>query len=163
MSACPPHPECGCECDRGGHTRGQCSNVHSGHGWGLNSEQQAKLGKGAQKTTEAVAVVEGFKRGLTTNSMETENEAAEWVMRKKGDDLWTVFVAFAVAGDHGLTNSEAASVTELWEYTVDPRRRNLTEAGLVVASDQKRPSPRGRPQTVWVLSDMGRNIAQRVL
>jgi len=53
-------------------------------------------------------------------------------------------------GSSGATASEIAEELDIWRDTVGPRITELRAMAMVVDSGLRRPSPRRRPEIVWV-------------
>jgi transcription initiation factor IIE alpha subunit len=52
-------------------------------------------------------------------------------------------VALRAAGERGLTDHELAALTGLQQTSIGCRRKELRDAGLVAAKDERRPAPSG--------------------
>lgn len=70
-------------------------------------------------------------------------------------------VALLAHDDHpgGLTDFELAELTGRAQTSIGKRRGELTGAGLVTATERRRPSPSGSPAVVWQITDAGRRLA----
>ncbi len=58
------------------------------------------------------------------------------------------------AGTGGLTAIEAAAVTGLDRYSLQPRLSELRRKGLVVDSGKRRRNPSGRQAIVWIAREL---------
>lgn len=54
-----------------------------------------------------------------------------------------------VRGGYGATCGEISSTTMIPRDSLSPRMRTLEQAGLIVATEERRTLPGGRPQIVW--------------
>jgi hypothetical protein len=70
--------------------------------------------------------------------------------------------AHAVHDGSGLTDFELASLTKTSQTSIGKRRKELCEAGLIVGTTERRPSPSGSPSIVWQITPMGAEIARSI-
>lgn len=92
----------------------------------------------------------------------TSHQAAAAVAPRAGTTRARALVALAAAGHRGLTDFELAARTGLGQTSVGVRRKELRDAGLVTATDERRPSPSGTPALVWRITDRGALEARRL-
>ena len=96
--------------------------------------------------------------GLTHRGAgDTERNAASKVNMAPGSDMRLCVDTFIAAGREGLTDFELAELTKQDKNSIAPRRVNLMQAGWVVDSKVRRPSPKGNPSKVWVLTQTARD------
>lgn len=87
---------------------------------------------------------------------DTEYLAAQMMTPKAGTLRERALLAIARADDRGLTDHELADATEVYLYSIAPRRTELVRMGWVEDSGDRRDSPMKRPAVVWVLTAAGR-------
>lgn len=92
----------------------------------------------------------------------TSHQAAAATAPRAGTTRARALVALAAAGHRGLTDFELAARTGLGQTSVGVRRKELRDAGLVEATDERRPSPSGTPALVWRITDPGTVEARRI-
>lgn len=99
------------------------------------------------------------------NWRETSREAARRIVEHAGRLERAYLMALHEAGEAGLIDHEAKRKIKCALTTVQPRRADLNEhadAPLVEPGEHKRDSPTGRPCIAWVLTDLGRETAERL-
>lgn len=74
---------------------------------------------------------------------------AGYAARQRAD----VLAVIAQAGAYGATDAEIQAALGCCPHSVSPRRGELRALGLIADSGVRRPTPRGRPATVWVLME----------
>lgn len=62
----------------------------------------------------------------------------------------------------GLTDFELAELTQVAQTSIGKRRGELAQAGLVVATTDRRPSPSGAPSIVWRITPTGVEFIRRL-
>lgn len=98
----------------------------------------------------------------------TSHEAAASARPRAGTLRADALVALAAAGTAGLTDFELATkVSQLsgrpvGQTSIGVRRKELTTAGYVTATDRRRPSTTGTPAIVWQITDRGALEAHRL-
>lgn len=85
----------------------------------------------------------------------TSGEAARMIATHAATQRAAILALFVKAGTFGATDAEIELATDLRAQSVSPRRGELRTLGLIVDSGQRRPTPRGRPATVWVVTTLG--------
>lgn len=55
----------------------------------------------------------------------------------------------------GLTDFELAALTDTAQTSIGVRRKELVQAGLVIATLERRPSPSGAKSIVWRITSQG--------
>jgi len=96
------------------------------------------------------------------NWRDTSREAARRIAEDASRLQRPYMDALRRAGDAGLTDHEASREIGCALTTIQPRRAELNDlAGppLVVESENRRPSPTGRPCIAWRLSSHGERVA----
>ena len=84
----------------------------------------------------------------------TSHDAAALAGLTAGSLRWRCLEVLA-AGP--LTDFELADQVERQQTSAGKRRGELVAAGLVVATDVKRPAPSGALAIVWAITDLGRD------
>ena len=80
----------------------------------------------------------------------TSRDAAEAIAPRAGTLRHRVLVYLAACGPLGATDEEVQRDLRMAPNTERPRRVELTDAGLVVDSGQRRACRSGRMAVVWV-------------
>lgn len=62
----------------------------------------------------------------------------------------------------GLTDFEAADLVGSQQTSAGVRRKELERAGLIVATNTRRPSPSGKPVIVWRITPLGIATVRRM-
>jgi hypothetical protein len=86
---------------------------------------------------------------------DTEHNAAELVRPRAGTLRLTALEALTEVYPNGLTDQELAQATEVYLYTIAPRRVELVRDGWVTDSGDRRMGERNRPAVVWRLTARG--------
>lgn len=89
---------------------------------------------------------------------ETSHQAAASAASRKATDQALVLRIHA-AHPEGLTDFELADIADRIQASLGVRRGELRNAGLIVNSGVKRPSPSGSPSIVWRISEAGMRAA----
>lgn len=93
----------------------------------------------------------------------TAHEAAVAVTGKTGTQKRAVLLALYAAGEHGLTDYDASVRCGIARpHAAATRRKALERAGLVKDSGRERATDSGRNAAVWVLTDLGRDLASKL-
>jgi len=87
--------------------------------------------------------------------------AARPAAKKAANDRERLLRLFVERGRRGLTDHEGAAELAVLLDTARARRTELRDAGLVIDSGRRRPSPSGHAATVWVVSTASTNAAAR--
>lgn len=90
-----------------------------------------------------------------TDPVTSHRAAAAQTDRKLTAGQRAALHALAVAGSDGLTDFELAERTERKQTSIGVRRGELVKAGLVVATDEVRPSDTQSDALVWRITDLG--------
>lgn len=96
---------------------------------------------------------------VRVNDPDTCREPSEFTM-SKGRAL--ALAAHAVHDGSGLTDFELATLTNTSQTSIGKRRKELVEAGLVIGTTERRPSPSGSPAIVWQITPAGAEWARRI-
>lgn len=80
---------------------------------------------------------------------ETSHQAAASVAPRAKRDRDRVYEALKAAGEDGLSDFELGAIVSLKQTSAGKRRGELRDAGLVVATEMRRPSDTGSPAIVW--------------
>lgn len=97
------------------------------------------------------------------NGSDTEHEAADLMTPKAGTLRERALNAIASAGDAGLTDHELSETTNVYLYSIAPRRGELLRLGWVEDSGTRRLTPGGVHAIVWTLTVRARaQLADRV-
>lgn len=91
---------------------------------------------------------------------DTSHIAAQAALSRKATDQRLVLRIHAANPD-GLTDFELADIAQRAQTSLGVRRGQLRDAGLIVNSGLKRPSPSGSPSIVWKISEAGLRAAER--
>ncbi len=83
---------------------------------------------------------------------DTERVSADLIRPRAGTLRARALTALQAAEPYGLTDDELAEATEVYLYSIAPRRVELTKRGWVMDSGNRRTSSHGRPAVVWVLT-----------
>lgn len=96
-----------------------------------------------------------FNRPPPSNGSATSDAAAAAIAPSADALRALVLVAHRNAGAVGLTEHEGCAVTRIAPNTYRPRRRELTQAGLLVETQMRRPSSPGSRRTAaaWVAKE----------
>lgn len=81
---------------------------------------------------------------------QTSKEAADAISPKIAPLQKRVLDTIKSAGPNGLTDEQIRSLTGLQHSTETPRRKELSDKGLVIDSGKRRKTRSGRSATVWV-------------
>lgn len=102
--------------------------------------------------------------GFRKDDRATSRAAAISQYPRSGSNKLRVLEEFVAAGSRGLTHGELTErlspgnvATSTWRSRAD----ELEDGGWLVDSGFVRPSPSGRPSTVWILSDAAKQEIQR--
>lgn len=91
------------------------------------------------------------------NAPDTSREAARRIAGHAGTQRAEVFAFIVSRGVIGATDSEIAAGVGIPIQSVNPRRGELEDLGVIVLNGERRPSPSGHPCRVWVaLEHVGR-------
>jgi hypothetical protein len=84
-----------------------------------------------------------------TTDPDTSHEAARRAVKLAPTLRARCLAELTRAGARGLTDFELADNVHSQQTSAGKRRHELYRAGLVVKSDERRPSPSGSPAIVW--------------
>ncbi len=90
-----------------------------------------------------------------TTDPETSHEAADRMKPLAGKDRIEVLRQH-VRRHLGLTDFELAAIMVRQQTSVGKRRGELRDAGLIEATDDRRPAPSGSGAIVWRITDAGK-------
>lgn len=79
----------------------------------------------------------------------TSWDAARDAKALSGRNRQMAYRALQDAGERGLTDFELADITGVAQTSIGKRRKELQDAGYVVATDMTRPAPSGSAARVW--------------
>jgi len=82
---------------------------------------------------------------------DTSEAAAEAIGEVSGRLRLQVYELLCEYASTGLTDHQQQEILQMNPSTQRPRRIELVDAGLVIDSGRRRPSPSGRPATVWII------------
>ena len=111
--------------------------------------------------------LEGIERGRQTDrpppakppaapfvrGSDTSEAAARDIGPKLGRLQTLVLQYIRQQGRRGATDPEIAEALELLSDTARARRTELRDRGLIRDAGDRRPTPRGKPATVWIALD----------
>ena len=83
----------------------------------------------------------------------TSRVAADRISGHAAEQRDRVLAIINAAGKLGATDAEIEAATGLRAQSVSPRRGELRALGLIADSGVRRPTPRGRPAAVWVVTE----------
>lgn len=115
----------------------------------------------AEGMSEPGAAAEGHAH---RDAKKAEQMAARAQFPKSGTDRMKCLLALSMArrnGLVGLTDDELAKVTKLYRYTAAPRRKELVDGGWVEDTGKTLVGDRGRPQTIWRITERGAEEVER--
>lgn len=88
---------------------------------------------------------------VRVNDPDTCQEPSEFRMSKGR----LLALAAHVSHPEGLTDFELAALTDTAQTSIGVRRKELVQAGLVIATLERRPSPSGAKSIVWRITSQG--------
>ena len=87
---------------------------------------------------------------LRRNAPDTSREAARRIAGHTGTQRAAVLAFIASCGTAGATDPEIAAGVGIPIQSVNPRRGELEDRGVIMLNGERRPSPSGHPCRVWV-------------
>jgi hypothetical protein len=90
------------------------------------------------------------------NAPETSRIAAKRIAGHANTQRAAVYAFIASRGAFGATDPEVAAGLSIPIQSVNPRRGELEEMGVIVLNGERRPSPSGRPCRVWIAATLAK-------
>lgn len=86
---------------------------------------------------------------------ETSRFAAKAAKSGANRNRFRILAHLSQFGEYGATDQEMQVSLRINGNSERPRRRELEQAGLVIASEKRRSTKYHRPATVWTITDRG--------
>lgn len=103
----------------------------------------------------ARAVTEARQGPSHRHDPDTSRRAARSNAVRSGSQRHRVLAALYLASGPGLTDDELGERVGIYRHVAGTRRGELVGAGLVEATDYRRPTPTGNQAIVWRITDRG--------